>query len=215
TLDSPCPLTLVCFREIGDCKSLLLISSELSDRSKSSGMLIFPAENQGVMTQGIVTEVGPALVLTEITGEIVIIRTQIKSTAFAFSIENKAAQIQVAVICLVVSGFETEKHGVGVDPAAAEKDHVDPRVKSIQRELLQILAAAVLTEPDQLQSMGIAVMSALIPGIDRLLIPLRQPEHLMRGGITTGSVGIVEGFPGGTHEMNSKSPRTIQPFNFR
>ena len=65
----------------------------------------------------------------EVAGEVVIVRTEIDEPTHSLRIEHETAQIKIAVIRLVVPGFEAEEERVAVVPRAAHRN--DLRVAKI------------------------------------------------------------------------------------
>ena len=64
------------------------------------------------MRLGAQTVVGVALP-AEITGQIVVVATQVERPAYAARIEDEAAQVEVAVVGVVVAAFDADPEGVG------------------------------------------------------------------------------------------------------
>src|SRR6516225_11376855 len=152
--------------------------------------------------------------LTEILRQVVIIGAEIERPALAKRVENERAEVQMAMVRLVVAPLKRQIERVRIVPAAAESCHVDAVKECIEGKVGVERRSAVRIplkpvgdsrRPDHVEDRRVVVDNApFAPGVDRLCELFRQPKHL-RGRASVGSgVSVIERQTQRAGGMNAK-----------
>ena len=160
-------------------KALAGFDSKRIMRAAAAGSWSGPGagiDDQRVVALGPQAVIMPALA-AEIAGQVVIVGAQVHGPPRPQGVEDEPAQVQVAVIGLVVAGLESEEQRLGILPLAAQDSDFGAAEVLVQRQTGGRSGPARGVAPEQVQGGGRGDL-ALVPGVDRLVESARQPEHL-------------------------------------
>src|SRR5437016_1004747 len=180
-------------------------------------VLILMINRHRVVRLGAHAVVGPAL-RAEIARKVVVVRSEVEGPANSAGVENERAEIQMAVIDLVVSALDANEDGIGILPGAAHECHLYAMEDGVQRPAILFRAASLGLIPDEVQRIRVPAgleQLLLLPGVHGLEKSAREPKHFRSRLGAVMSIGVVECLAGWTAEVDTESSGLVKTFGCR